>query len=95
LKTLSYRAGMTSAVIISCTEELNFITQDSRRVPGKVSMVPDNLHKNLEKRSFNFSSISKGASLTKSLFTFLRKYSFRDSSERGTEEGLERGTEKG
>jgi hypothetical protein len=55
--------------------ELNFETQDSRKVPGKESMVPDKSEIKLESKTFNLSSMRIGASasLLEELLIFLRK----------------------
>jgi hypothetical protein len=89
LKSLSNKAGITSAVIISWIEVLNLNTQDLRRVPGKESIVPDNSEIKLENKILNFSSISSGASRLKEPLTFLIRCSFSDSSETGVLEVFE------
>jgi hypothetical protein len=70
-------------------EALSLDTHDSSKVPGKVSIVPDNSDRNWENKSFNLSSMSSGASLTNSLLMFFRKYSLRDSSDTSSREGSE------
>jgi hypothetical protein len=68
--------------MVELTVELNLETQDSSRVPGKESIVPDNSDIKLENKILNFFSMIKGASLHISFFTLLRKYSFRELSEK-------------
>jgi hypothetical protein len=68
--------------MVELTVELNLETQDSSKVPGKESIVPDNSDIKLENKILNFSSMIKGVSSHISFFTLLRKYSFRELSEK-------------
>jgi hypothetical protein len=51
-------------------EELKLFKQDSNRVLGMESTVPERSERKFENKSFNLSSINKGTSLDKSLLIF-------------------------
>jgi hypothetical protein len=68
--------------------ELNLETQDSSKVPGNESTVPDNSNMKLKKNILNLSSMINRASLHKSELILLRKYSLRELSEQLIREGF-------
>jgi hypothetical protein len=68
--------------------ELNLETQDSSKLPGKESIVPDNSDIKLGNNILNLSSMIKGASLHKSELILLRKYSLRELSEKLIRKGF-------